>query len=117
MTSTPTLYYDTGQDCTIVLDTNYRDGYGVIIDPINPTLEGVIGPNMVSLEDFPINMERLGDQVGIFFAKFTLPVGVTSVGTYLAIVKWVEPIVLLEHKKAYTIVVGIPFGNASVVGT
>jgi len=117
MSSTPTLYYDTGQDCTIVLDVNYRDGYGLLLDPIEPILEGIIGPDMIALPDFPINLQRLGDQIGVFFAKFELPVGVTSVGTYLAVVKWVEPIVLLEHKKVYTIVVGIPFGNASVVGT
>lgn len=113
---TPTLYYDTGQEATIVLETEYRDAYNVLLDPIDPVLAGVLGPDMIALDGFPVPLERLGEEVGTFFTKFLLPVGITAVGTYIAIVRWVEPVELIEHKRTYTIVVGVPFGNASVVG-
>ncbi len=113
---TPTLYYDAGQEATVTLETDYRDGYGTSIDPLTPIVAGVFMPDMTAMDGFPIDMVRLGTEVGTFIAKFWMPTGLTAVGTYLCIVRWVDPTTMFEHKQTYSIVVGVPFGNATVVG-
>ncbi|HUU87443.1 MAG TPA: hypothetical protein VMX17_06785 [Candidatus Glassbacteria bacterium] len=117
MSFTPVLYYDSGQLCTLILDEDYRDGYGIRQDPVTPVVEGVLDPNMVALDGFPITMTRLGSEQGIFVGRFYLPEGLSTVGTYVAVVKWVDPISpQYQRSKTYSVVVGVPFGNASVVG-
>jgi hypothetical protein len=114
--ATPTLYYDSGQEATVTLETDYRDGYGALIDPLTPVVAGVLLPDMTAMDGFPIDMTRVGNEVGTFYAKFWMPTGLTSVGTYLCIVRWVDPLTMYERKQTYQIVIGVPFGNASVVG-
>lgn len=112
--ATPTLYYNAGQIATIVLDTESVDGYA--IDPINPRVEGVIGPDLVSLAGFPVSLVRLGNEVGTFIARLQLPSTLNGLGTYLCLVKWVDPESSYLRHKTYTIIVGINFGAASAVG-
>ena len=114
MNSTPTLYYNAGQIATIVLDTESVDGYA--IDPIIPRVEGVIGPDLVSLAGFPVSMVRLGNEVGTFICRLQLPSTLNALGTYLCLVKWVDPESHYLRHKTYTIIIGINFGAASAVG-
>ena len=117
MSYTPAMYYDSGQLCTLILDEDYRDGYGTRVDPTSPTIDGVVGPDMVALDGFPMNMTRLGSEVGIFVGRFYLPSGLNQVGTYVAVIKWVDPVSpFYQRSKTVSIVVGVPFGNSSVVG-
>jgi len=117
MSFSPVLYYDSGQLCTLTLDEDYRDGYGGRLDPITPQIVGVVGPDMLALDGFPMAMTRLGDEVGIFVGRFYLPEGLSTVGTYIAVIKWVDPISpQYQRSRTVSIVVGVPFGNASVVG-
>jgi hypothetical protein len=113
---TPALYYDAGQIATAVLETDYRDGYGIPLDPISPVVAGVFDPNLAAISGFPQDMTRLGILDGVFLAKFYLPNGLTAVGTYLCLVRWVNPITMYSEKRVYPIIVGVPFGNASAVG-
>jgi len=111
----PVIYYDAGQVATIVLDTEaVPDGYA--IDPINPVVAGVFKPDLTSMSGFPQNMTRLGNEVGTFIARFQLPSGTSAVGTYLVVVKWVDPQTRYERHRTYSLVVGVPFGANSVVG-
>jgi len=117
MSFTPVLYYDSGQLCTLILDEDYRDGYGIRLDPVNPQIAGVVNPNMAALDGFPITMTRLGSEVGIFVGRFYLPEGLSTVGTYVAVIKWVDPVSpQYQRSRTVPIIVGVPFGNASVVG-
>ncbi len=114
MVFSPVMYYDAGQVATIVLDTESADGYA--IDPINPEVSGVFNPNLISLSGFPLPMSRLGNEVGTFIARFQLPSGLSAVGTYLCVVKWVDSQTRYQRHRTYSIVVGVPFGGMSVVG-
>ncbi|HUU88076.1 MAG TPA: hypothetical protein VMX17_10030 [Candidatus Glassbacteria bacterium] len=117
MSFTPVLYYDSGQLCTFILDEDYRDGYGTRLDPVSPQIVGVLDPTMTALDGFPITMTRLGSEVGIFVGRFYLPEGLSKVGTYVGVIKWVDPVSpQYQRSKTVSIVVGVPFGNASVVG-
>jgi hypothetical protein len=110
----PTAYYNAGMLATITLTTESVDGYA--IDPINPEIAGVFDPNLQSLSGFPIAMSRLGNEVGSFIARFRIPTGLESVGTYLVVVKWVDAESNYERHRIYSLVVGVPFGSNSVIG-
>jgi len=110
----PTLYYNASQIATIVLDVESIDGYA--IDPINPIVAGVFDPNLISLDGFPVAMTRLGSEIGSFICRFQLPGGIGALGTYLAIVKWVDAETSYQHHRTYSIIIGANSGSGSAVG-
>jgi hypothetical protein len=111
----PVMYYSAGQIVTIVLDTEATpDGYA--IDPINPIVAGVFKPDFTSMDGFPQDMTRLGNETGTFIARFRLPSGVETIGTYLIVVKWVDPQTRYTRHRTYSVVVGAPFGTNSIAG-
>lgn len=116
MAYNPTLYYDSGQEVTVLLEVDYRDGYGVRLDPITPVVAGVIKPSMINMDGFPISMSRVGLQVGLFYAKFYLPDGLDVRGTYLAVVEWINPLTMYQERQTYNILVGFSFGVVNAIG-
>jgi len=111
----PVMYYDQAQLATIVLDTEaVPDGYA--IDPITPVVAGIFKPDLTSMAGYPQSMTRLGNEVGTFIARFQLPSGTDAIGTYIVVVKWVDPQTRYEKHRSYSLVVGVPFGANSVVG-
>ena len=97
------LYYDLGQIATIVLETKSSSGNS--IDPISPIISALYTPKSTKINGFPLEMTKLGSEDGIFIAKITLPKEPKDAGTYLCIVKWINPETKDENKSIYTIIV------------
>jgi hypothetical protein len=110
----PAMYYNAGMLAVITLSTERADGYP--LDPINPEVAGVFDPNLQSLAGFPVAMSRLGNEVGSFIARFRIPSGLNSIGTYLVIVKYVDAETNYERHRIHAVIVGVPFGSNSVIG-
>ena len=102
----PILYHSAGDIAVITLE-------GTIADP---KIAAIFNPNFKMLPGFPAPLHPLSpDFPGIFVAKFQLPNGKISNGTYLCIVEWNENGVI--NKTVYTIIVGTkPATGMSAVG-
>jgi len=85
MTCGPILYYSAGEVATIVLET--PDDKEVT----EAKIEFILNPEMKQINGFPAPLFQLSKKYsGIYIAKFKLPVGSTSGGTYLCLVSWKE---------------------------
>lgn len=107
-----------GQRATIFLETKDTDGYladslttpivnRVFVVNVNDgytTLDGYFGTDGYSQP-----MTRMAE--GLYFAKFNLPKGATSIGSYLIDVGYIDPSTLLPATKLYNLFINAPFGN------
>lgn len=109
------MYYDSGQVASVLLQITSPDGYAIDSYSI-PQVIGVFKPDLTEMTGFPVNMSRLGTLTGAYIARFQLPSGLTSVGTYIAVVKYVDAITRYEIQSLHQIVVGTTLGANSVVG-
>ena len=96
------IYYDAGQVATIILET--VDNNGIHINPKSPTITMVLDPNMKQMKGFPAPMTKLGEETGIFVARFKLPNDPGCSGTYICLVNWQDEAGL--NKKIYSIIIG-----------
>lgn len=118
--STTTLYYFPGQKATIFLET--KDGYqrSDSVLPFNgnatPVVTRVIFPDLSLALGFPQSMVKL--DTGLYFFQFTLPLGGSSIGSYLIDVTFNVPGTNYFDTKVYQFIVTAPFGNyGTTVGT
>jgi hypothetical protein len=111
------LSYSPGQVVTLFLETKNADGYytdgyyadGYTIDGYeSPVVQRVIYPNMVLDGYYPYPMNKFA--TGVYYYKFTLPRGATSVGSYFVDLAYREPDTYLLKFLSYQIVVNAPFG-------
>ena len=111
----PVMYYNSNMIATIILNVESSDGYAMD-PPESPVVKGVFKPDLVAMDGFPQNMTRLGILTGAFISQFQLPAGLSSIGTYIVVVSYVDPSTKYERQVLYSLIVGVPFGNNSVVG-
>lgn len=100
------LYYSPGQKATIYLET--KDGYQRISSPELPILEFLYLPDGTKSKDYPESLTLLED--GIYYINIVLPSGGTSVGSYLADIKYVHPTTLEIMHELTHIIVTAPYG-------
>lgn len=111
---TQILQFFPGQVCTVYLETlnsdGYRaDGYGT------PLIERIILPSLTLAADYPAEMIHL--DTGLYYYKFTLPTGATSLGSYLIDGSWVRPDNGFTYSQTWQVIVNAPYGNFGVVTT
>ena len=107
---TTTLFHSPGQPVTIFLDV--LNVSGVLADAaVLPTVNKIYFPDLSSAVGYPASMIRIA--TGLYYYRFTLPVGAVGVGTYIVVVNWSSP-ESVALQKTYQIVVTAPFGNYSV---
>ncbi len=108
------LFANPGQ--TVVLAVQVVDGYGERVDGYDgygpPRLMSVIFPNGSAALGYPPNMTKA--QTGLYTHALTLPTGPSSLGTFLASARWVDPSGTSVHWQLFSIQVALPFGNSSV---
>lgn len=116
-----TMFYRPGEIATIIVET--FDGYGQRADgyPL-PVVERVILPSFLDTDGYltladgyPQAMIQL--DTGLFYYKFVLPLGATSVGSYIFDVLYNDPIDDLMKTIAYQIIVQSVAGNIGLKAT
>lgn len=104
------LNYTPGEEVTIFLDV--KDGYGVRANSETlPIVSRIVFPGMNLAANYPQNTTQI--DVGLYYYKFTLPIGSTSVGSYLVEVEYKSPINDLIVNEYYHLIVSAPYGNYS----
>lgn len=105
-----TLSYFPGQEVSIFLEI--KDGYNTRVDPTTaPIVTKVIFPGLTLGSAYPQLMTKI--ETGLYYHKFTLPVGAISIGNYLVDVSYTNPFTNLISNQAYQIIVTAPYGNFS----
>lgn len=123
MTAPTQLYYFPGQKATIFLETLGLDGYtranvtvpfdGYTTDGYAiPVITRVVFPDLTLATGFPQKMVKLDN--GLYYFQFTLPIGGSSVGSYLVDVTYNKPGTSYFIYKLYQLIVTAPFGNFGV---
>lgn len=105
---TQILYYNPGQQVTIVLETldlngARADGY------IAPIVERIILPGLTLASGYPQPMNRI--DVGLYYFQFILPFGAISIGSYIVDVLYENPAIGMMTSMAYQVVVNAVTGN------
>jgi len=94
----PILYYTAGEVAVIVLEGEP----GTITEP---KISAIFNPALKMVQGFPAPLHPFSpDFPGIFIAKFQLPNGKASNGTYLCVVEWQSN--NIAKRTIYTIIVG-----------
>lgn len=105
---TQSLSYYPGYEATIFLET--KDGYGVRQDSATqPTVTQIIFPDMSLSDGYPQDLTKI--ETGLYYFKFTLPTGASSVGSYLVDVSFTNPANNEINTATYQVIVTVPFGN------
>ncbi len=111
------LSHSPGQTVTLFLETKNSDGYyadgyyadGYTIDGYeSPVVQRIVYPDMTLDGYYPYPMTQF--DTGIYYYKFTLPTGATSVGSYFVDLAYREPNTYLLKFQSYQILVSAPFG-------
>jgi hypothetical protein len=109
-----------GQTVTIIQQVFNADGYrsdGYSFAGSGhlgaPVIARVIYPNFTLAPAFPAVMTKL--DTGLYSFTFTLPVGATSIGTYIVDGYWYHPNTLKLQQDITQVVVTAPFGVYSTV--
>ena len=113
-----TIQHSPGQTVTIFVEVfNFigspTDGYLVPADGYTvPSVKAIYFPNLTAAAGYPATTIKL--TTGLYYYKFTLPTGASSVGSYLVLVSWTDPNGITLKFQRYHIVVTAPFGSYSV---
>src|SRR5271170_4813457 len=105
---TQILYYNPGQQVTIVLETldingARADGY------VAPVVERIILPGLTLACGYPQPMIRI--DVGLYYFQFVLPSGAVSIGTYIVDIMYENPAINAITSMAYQVIVNAVTGN------
>ena len=104
------LNYSPGEEVTVFLEI--KDGYGVRSNSETlPIVTRIIFPTMTLAANYPQNTTQI--DVGLYYYKFTLPMGSTSVGSYLLEIEYKSPINNSLVNEYYQLIVSAPYGNYS----
>jgi len=97
-----------GEQVTFFLEL--KDGYGVRIDSVTlPVVSRIVLPSLNLAANYPQGMIKISD--GLYYYKFTLPIGASAVGSYLAEVEYTNPTNNILNIESYHIIVSAPYGN------
>ena len=108
---TISLYYSPGQRVSLFLET--LDANGVRADGYSfPLVNRIIFPDLSLSAGFPAYMAKL--DVGLYFYQFTLPIGATSIGSYLVDVAYNNPANNQTNTAIYQVIVNAPYGQYSM---
>lgn len=108
---TTSLSANPGQTVTIAIQV--VDGGGVLHDGYQaPTVDFIQMPSGSNAAGYPIAMSEITK--GIWQHAFTIPSGLTAVGSYVVSCSWPHPDSGLFQNELFIINVALPFGNASV---
>lgn len=105
-----TIFANPGQTVRLVVQT--VDGYGSRVDGYVPRVDRVYYPSLAEAAGYPALMTRL--ETGLYIHGLQLPIGETSLGTFVASVYYQEPGTDAPRWELFTIQVARPFGNTSV---
>src|SRR5690606_28306060 len=108
--SNTSLFTNPGQNVSLVIQT--VDSDGARVDGYIPVVESVIFPDLSSATSYPQVMERI--DVGLYIHLLAIPAGPTSLGTFIASMRWVHPSTNLTTYALTQIQVAMPFGNSNV---
>lgn len=113
-----------GQKATIFLEVLDSDGYRAD-SPTTPVVTRVFGCNIADgytlldgyfgTDGYTQPMTKM--DLGLYFVKFTLPRGATSLGSYLVQVDYISPITTFPANKFYNLFINAPFGNFGAATT
>lgn len=108
---TTSIAANPGQTVTIavqVVDTDgvLHDGYQA------PTVDFIQMPSGSNAAGYPIAMTEV--TLGIWKHSFTIPSGLSGVGSYVISCSWPHPNSALFQNELFILHVSLPFGNASV---
>jgi hypothetical protein len=107
---TKILQHAPGQLVNLILET--MDGYTRSDSYTIPVVSRIFLPNLTLATGYPQSMTKL--DTGLYWFGFTLPSLATSVGTYIADVKWQDPATDGYANEAYQIIVSAPFGRYGI---
>lgn len=105
---TQVFYYSPGQFVTIVLETFNATGSREDSSSL-PLVTRVILPSLTLAANYPQEMIKL--DTGLYYYKFILPTGATSIGTYIVDVSYIDPVSSEIKNVAYQVVVTAVTGN------
>jgi hypothetical protein len=105
---TQIFYHNPGQMATIVLETFNINGSREDSATL-PMIDRVILPSLTLAADYPQDMIKL--DTGLYYYKFTLPVGAGAVGTYIVDVSYIDPISQEPKQMAFQVVATAAAGN------
>ncbi len=110
MTNPVPLFANPGQ--TITLPVQTIDGYGARVDGYVPQVMQVLFPDLSASLGFPVSMTRIG--TGLYIHQLAIPVGATSVGSFIVSTSHVDPATQNVVWTLFQINVALPFGNSSI---
>jgi hypothetical protein len=102
------IFANPGQTIRLVIQV--LDGYGNLSDGYVPIVQSVLFPDLSSAVGYPRPMTRL--DTGLYANGLVIPTGVSSLGTYIASVFWLED--SGPKWASFAINVARPFGNTTV---
>lgn len=108
--SNVSIFTNPGQNVSLVCQVINNNGTRV--DGYAPSVESVIFPDLVYAAGFPQTMQRIG--VGLYLYSLVIPTGPTSLGTFIASIRWTHPDTSALVYQLNQIQVALPFGNSSV---
>ena len=104
------LNYNPGQEVTILLEI--LDSTGARVDGYSlPIVSNVFFPDLTTSTLYPAVMSRL--TTGLYYHKFKLPSGASTVGTYIVDLTWADELNNIKNG-IYQVVVTAPYGQYSV---
>lgn len=104
------IFTNPGQNVTLVIQV--VDGYGDRVDGYVPQVTQVLFPSLSAASGYPQNMSSIG--TGLYGHVLAIPTGTSSLGTFIASVKWTDPSGNGVIWEIFQIQVALPFGNSSV---
>lgn len=108
---TVSLFANPGQ--TVTLAVQVLDGYGERADGYSaPVVDFIQLPNGSMSDLYPENTTSVAE--GVFKHSFTIPFGISAVGTYLASISWQDPDTGAPKYELFLIHVALPFGASTV---
>jgi len=105
---TQVLYHNPGQNVCLILETHNADGYRAD-GYLYPSVDRVILPALTLAADYPQSMIQI--DTGLYYYKFTLPTGASSLGTYIIDITYQDPATHNLTTIAYQVVVVAVAGN------